>query len=1684
VDVHIHKVFDGVAADSPGSIALVSERGSVTYRELNDRAECLASFLQNQGVRVGSYVPLCLDRSIEMIIGMLGVLKAGGAYAPIDPGYPRERLRFMLAELGAPVILTSAEAAAALPETGATVLWLDRDWDRVEGARGQFAEDETERRGEDAACVIFTSGSTGTPKGVIVPHRGIVGLVVNSDYVELGSSDRMAHVSNTGFDAASFEIWGALLNGAQLVIIPEKISCDSRELTAELRRQNVSVLLLTSALFELLASWDGAIFRGIRQVLFGGDVVNAQRVRRVLKSGGAPARLLHVYGPTEDTTFATSYLVTDIPEDAVTVPIGWPISGTTTYVLDDRRNGVPIGTPGELYLGGPRLAIGYLNRPELTRERFVDVSWGEGNNERLYRTGDVVRCLPGGALEFIGRIDRQMKIRGYRVEPAEIENRLNGHRAVASSVVIPRRNRSGQASLVAFFIAEKGQPAPSSAQLSSHLAQTLPAYMIPSLFVRREEWPLSFHGKLDRDALLECLEADREADERTPLSAFEAAVRELCRKVIGAHSMGLDESLIANGLHSLSAANLAWLVEEKFETRITLSEILDTPTVRGLLDLIERRKYGHAAEIPPRITIRGSRPGFIPLSFAQEQVWFLERLHPHLNSYRFQSLLHCDGALNVGALEAALNHMVSRHEILRTVFPAEDQMPRQEIRPYVPFPLSLEDLRALPEDARQRQLDLLIHDELRRPFDTAAGPLIRWRLFQLGDNEFKLLHTEHHFLHDGWSYGIFLGELYATYKAFNEKAALPSQPLPAPFADFALWQREVMASGAWDSQLAFWKEELAGCLHPPSLPSDRRMNIPRTFEGLQIRRPFPQAIWEELGRVCSRAGVTRFSWIHAAFQLFIHRYTGADDFCIGSGFANRRDPCLREMLGMVINTLPIRARFEGVKSFRDLAQRASQALRRASDNQELPFERVVQEINPHREANANPFFNTCIGAYEGVFPHFRSDQLAITTDDTIACGQVKFDLMVLLVPPKRDSVDAAAASPAPLILWEFSTELFEEATAERMLDHFFNLIESSVRDPGAPLSSLSMMDGEERNRVLGFARGSVTPLECETPIHRIFETVAAASPDNCAAVAGDVSLSYQQLNVRANQLANRLAERGCAAGSIVVVALPRGLDAIICLLAILKAGGAYLPIDPREPSDRIARLLGLVNARFILKRSDISRNLPHLPDGTELLLVDDLRAPQEGNPSRDVLPDSPAYVLFTSGSSGVPKAVVIPHRAISRLIFGLPGIVLNRSESILHFAPLNFDASTFEIWGSLLHGAKLVIHCDEFVDLPALGETLERHRVTTAWLTSSLFNQIVDGSPAILRGVRQVITGGEALSPGHIGKAQELLPETRFFNGYGPTETTTFATIYSVPRPFDKAAANVPIGRPIAGTQAVVFSLEAAEGVDRRRELAPIGVPGELYIGGDGVALEYLGFPKLTAERFVFDPEGAFPGRFYRTGDIVRWRLDGKLEFIGRADAQVKIRGYRIEPGEIETILKTHPDVEDAAVVPREDRVGERTLVGYIVPRTDTIITEWKAFLQEKLPSYMIPSAVVRLAAFPLTPRGKIDRLALPKPERQLARGSPRLTPLEETIASVWSDVLEIKDLGPNESFFELGGHSLLVTRVVSQLRTRFGMEIPLRAVFDNPTLAEMGRFLAKYRAGGSDRSELSSDVLREEALL
>lgn len=1163
-----------------------------------------------------------------------------------------------------------------------------------------------------------------------------------------------------------------------------------------------------------------------------------------------------------------------------------------------------------------------------------------------------------------------------------------------------------------------------------------------------------------------------ETEPLSEASGAEVRLRELCRKVLGTPPASVDDNLLERGLHSLSAASLAWSIEKDFHVHILLSEILANPTIEKLLKLIEAGRHNEPTGPRPKDINGRPHPKSIPLSFAQEQVWFLEKLHPQLNSYRFQAVLNCHGALNVEVLEASLNRIVNRHAILRTAFVAqEDGLPEQEVRSHVPFVLPREDLRFLPEEAREKELQRRIEEELRRPFHLGRPPLVRWRLYQLEEQKYRLLHTEHHFVHDGWSYGVFLDELYATYSALVNGQSLSNEAEPTQFSDFSIWQREAVTAGVWDRQLDYWRRELAGGPPPPLLPSDRRLGRHRSFEGSQIRHPISERLWGELGEACSREGVTRFAWIQAVFHLFIHRYTGADDFCTGTGFANRREPRFHKMLGMAINTLPMRARFDRTATFRDLLRRTQVNLRFALDNQDLPFEAVVKDLNPARDANSNPFFNAFVACYEAAYPAYADETLEISSEDGIPCGQVKFDLVALLIPGRHATGQTSRPLAVPLLLWEFSSELFDLPTGERMLNHFFGLLGASIREPGSSAGSLPMAQEEEVNRILAFGRGAERPRQCESPIHRLFESVATATPTAVAVVAGETSMSYGELNARANTLAHHLASRGFGKGSIAAVALPRGPEALVCFLAILKVGGAYLPIDLRDPGGRVASLLRFANARFILTRSDLATPLPAFVNEGEVCLIDEAVAAKADNLSIDVSTSSPAYVLFTSGSTGVPKGVVVPHRAVSRLVFGLSALQLDSSEIVLHLAPLSFDASTFEIWGALLHGARVIVPSEDLPDFRSLEETILNNGITTTWLTSSLFNQIIDTSPEILRGLRQILTGGEALSPHHVRRALDLIPGARIINGYGPTETTTFATVYQVPRNFEESSRSVPIGRPLAGTQVYVLSnVNGANACDVREEdsenarhpvaqFAPIGVPGELYIGGEGVALGYMNLPELTTERFLADPFESLPGRrLYKTGDIVRWRPDGNLDFLGRRDDQIKIRGFRIEPAEIEAALERCPSIRRAVVRMWEPASGNKQLIAYYEANEDSTSepADLLKVLGRQLPRYMIPASLIRVDKLPLTAAGKVDRLALPEPQPDIGENftGAELTPTSQIVSNVWANVLSADDLSVQKSFFELGGDSLLALQVVSALRGILHIDVPVTALFNNPTIA------------------------------
>jgi amino acid adenylation domain-containing protein len=1185
--------------------------------------------------------------------------------------------------------------------------------------------------------------------------------------------------------------------------------------------------------------------------------------------------------------------------------------------------------------------------------------------------------------------------------------------------------------LVAYVTLQSSQ---TTDELRSFLQERLPHYMVPAQIVALETLPKTPNGKIDRRALPPPGCPNRETKPRgvpaRTLTPTERWLRASCREIVGDPDLDVDDPLLEFGFHSLAWAHLAWRIQKEFGIVPAFSEMFARRTVAELALLIEAQRQDCSAAPEPLTPVeRGSE---LPLSFAQERVWFLEKLYPLNNAYYFQSLLRFHGRLDVQALEQALNHLVRRHEILRTSFPHVQGCPFQRVHPSTPFPLSCEDVTPLVAEQRIAQL---IHE----PLDFERRPPVRWTLFHVGADEHWLLHREHHLLHDGWEYGVFLKELFACYDALaaGREPLLP--PLTVQFVDFAVWQRRQLALGKWDGQLTYWQQRLHDAPQPLQLPTDRPRPLSQTFAGAQIRQPLDRVFHTKLLAACAAEGVTPYMWLLAAFQSFLFRYTGQTDVVVGSGFANRRSPEVQKLLGMVINTVAMRIDFCGQPSFRDILTRCRGAAIEAADNQDVPFDRVIQRLGP-----GTVLFNTFIDIYDQPYSSYQNDVLHVTRHDAIYNGSCKFDIVVLVIP----SDDTPA-----LLLWEYNTDLFSEETASRMLQHFLALVSACIDSPELLVTALPMLSGPEREALLLMGRGrDRQSTGAKGRIEETFAQVVAARRDAAAVICQDERLSYQELNQRAEAIAVQLRDAGARPGSVVAFALPRGPQAVEVMLASLKCGCAYLPLDPKLPKARLDVLLCIAKPSVLVDAEGIAR-------------LESMATPV------DSLPPEAAYILFTSGSTGEPKAVCVPHRAVIRLVCDVDYVCLDRETRVLQLAPLAFDASTFEIWGPLLNGGTVVIHPEDLPTFDELGRTIAVHGVTGAFLTTALFNQIIATAPQILRPLRELLTGGETASVPHVLRALAELPNTALVHVYGPTETTTFATSFRIPRDFDPAARRLPIGRPLPSTQVYVLN--------EFGQPQPIGVPGELFIGGDGVALGYRGDDSLTAMRFVSDPFSAQPGaRLYRTGDRVRWLADGVLDFIERCDRQVKINGYRIEPGEIEWVLAQHPAVREVFVTAPEEAAPERRLVAYVTLQSSQTTDELRGFLQERLPHYMVPSQIVTVDTLPKTPNGKIDRRALPPPGcpngQTQSRGVPARSPLEEVLVGIWANVLQRDQVGVQDDFFLSGGDSLLALQLIHQVNAAFGLELPIRVLFDEPTVAGQARHIERALASRPEARQVT----------
>jgi aspartate racemase len=1218
---------------------------------------------------------------------------------------------------------------------------------------------------------------------------------------------------------------------------------------------------------------------------------------------------------------------------------------------------------------------------------------------------------------------------------------------VGQSVVAVREDSPGDKRLVAYIVALQN-PSPPIGEFREYLRQKLPEYMIPSAFLFLETLPLMPNGKIDRKSL-PAPDGHRDELEQThvaPRSPTEEILVEIWAEVLKLDQVGIHDNFFDLGGHSLLATQVISRLRVTLRMELPLRFLFEYPTVSGLAERIEEtRREEQGLKSYPIQSV--SRTKDFPLSFSQQRLWFLDQYEPGSSVYNIPSAVRLTGALDVSALEQSFQEIVNRHEALRTTFSMVEGEAVQVIAPSLKLALPVVDLGETPEAEREEEAQRLAKEEARRPFDLAQGPLVRATLISLAQEDHVLLLSLHHIVSDGWSMGVLYRELSVLYEAFSNGQPSPFADLPIQYADFGVWQRRWLQGEVLEGQLSYWREQL-GDVAPLQLPSDRPRPALQSYRGARKTIELSKELTQGLKALSRSHDVTLYMTLLAAFQTLLYRYTGQEDIAVGSPIANRNRREIEELIGFFVNTLVLRSNLSGDPSFRELLGRVREVALGAYAHQDIPFEKLVEELHPERNLSYSPQFQVMFVLQNAPSTAWEFEGLTVRSF-AVDSETAKFDLTLSL----SERAEGLRGSV------EYRTALFDDETISRMLGHLQVLLEGIVADPDRSISALPILTEPERHQLLVEWNDTKREYPKDKCIHELFEEQVDRCPEAVAVVFEDQQLTYRELNCRANQLAHHLRQLGVGPGTAVGICVERSVEMVVALLAIVKGGGGYVPLDPLYPKERLKLMLEDTRASIIVTQRRLRDRLPS-HEATVVYLDDEAAWATESdeNPVAAIRPENFLYVMYTSGSTGTPKGVSVVHRGVVRLVKNTDYAELTSDEVFLQFAPISFDASTFEIWGALLNGAKLIVFPPHTPSLEEIGRFIESYGVTTLWLTAALFHQLVDGHLSRFKGVRQLLGGGDVLSVRHVEKCLHELRNCRLINGYGPTENTTFTCCYSMPDP-KQVGHSISIGRPIANTQVYVL--------DVRGNPAPVGVPGELYIGGDGLARGYLNQPELTGEKFVPNPFSDEPGaRLYRTGDLVRYRSDGTIEFLGRLDHQVKIRGFRVELGEIEAVLSQHPTVRETVVIIREDVMGEKRLVAYVVPSQKPAIrsSELRTFLRQKLPEYMIPSRFVFLECLPLTPNGKIDRCTLPVPgEARDDRGSSYVAPhetVELQLVQIWEQLLRFHPIGTRDNFFDLGGHSLLAVRLVAEIENAFGKNIPLAAVFQAPTIEQLASTL------------------------
>jgi amino acid adenylation domain-containing protein/FkbM family methyltransferase len=1954
-DKTIIELFEAQAGRTPNQTALVFEDQRLTYSELDRRASILAHHLRGVGVGPDVLVGLFVERSAEMMVGLLGILKAGGAYVPMDTAFPQERITFMLADANVKVLLTQTSLVTSLPAGAAQAVCLDTfDWNSSESP----AQSDARVRPENLAYVIYTSGSTGRPKGVCIEHRNIVNYAFGiADRFQFSPGMNHATVSTIAADLGNTVIFPALVTGGCLHVISQVRAENQAMLSEYFQREKIDVLkIVPSHLAALQTGKNPEQVVPRSRLIVGGEASQLDWIER-LRRLSPNCEIYNHYGPTETTVGVLTYHVgAQLPSTPTgKLPLGKPLPNSRAYILDENRQPVPAGVPGELYIGGRGVARGYLNRPDLTAERFIPDPFSNDPGARMYRTGDRARHLPDGNLEFCGRIDHQVKIRGYRVELGEIEGALREQGGLRDAVVSAYEDESGNNELVAYVlpkranqslwgskalytlpdglpvahlnknetsyiykeifvlqaylrhgitirdgdcivdaganigmftvfasrlarnlrivsfepnpaayaclkanaeawgtgvrclpmglsrenktaemtffegfsllsgfyadeaterevvktyalnqeseagssgeiaaeigkmledrfhaktetaqlrtlssvIAEEGleridllkinveksewdvlqgisagdwpkirqlvievdqkgnlepittlleklgydvlveqdpllrktelcyvyaiRPSAASrllrqesgeghvrslppvneevltpASLRKFLKDRLPQYMVPSQFVLMEKFPLTANGKIDRQAF------PRPAHENIqPIGEFvrpqtetEKALALIWSELLKVDNVGIHDNFFDLGGHSLLAIRVVSRIRDVFGVDITFQTLFQNPTIAGLSKVITSAKSSGSVQ-----RIEHRKPsGPAPLSFAQEQLWFLNHLSPGSPVYNMNDVVDFRGEYNAGAMRKAIQELVRRHEILRTEFSHNSGQPEQIILPEMDLPLVELDLGSLPEQEREREWTRVVREQGRKPFELSQAPLLRATMVHLSSRHHRLLITTHHILADEWSMEVVHQELKRLYEAFSPGRPSPLPDLPIQFADFAVWQREWLKGEVLESQTSYWKKELAGAPSILELPTDKPRPATQSFRGATETFQVPGKLLEQLKTLSREQQATLFMVLEAAFMALLHRYTGQDDIVVGTPISGRTHSETENLIGLFLNTLLLRAKFTDRQSFQSLVQQVREHALGAYAHPDLPFESLVAELAPDRDPSRMPLFQVMFILHnsEGV-----SQVSKVSGNRELETGTSKFDLTLILSENEK-GLDG---------LIEYSTDLFEPATIRRLAGYYSRLLEAGVANPEQSISELPMLPDAERQQLLVDWNDTAAELPGKNLcLHQVIEAQAARTPDQVALVFDEQELTYGKLNFRANQLAHHLKGLGVGPDVLVGLCVQRSIEMVVGMLGILKAGGAYVPIDPSYPSARIALVIEDSQLGFILTTEQIRAALPASPariislDGDAGAIA--AQSPAAAPPSANK--NNLAYVIYTSGSTGKPKGVMVEHRNVVNFFAGMDRIIGVEPGTWLAVTSISFDISGLELLWTLTRGFKVVIHGEGNTDkIPA---EILRHGATHLQLTPSLLRALTSNPPSLgaLGKLKKILVGGEALPASLVASLRPSFTG-EIYNMYGPTETAIWSTVYRV----EEQRSSIPIGKPIVNTQVYVL--------DSQLQLVPPGGIGNLLIGGDGVVRGYLNRPELTAERFVSDPFRQ-EGRLYRTGDLARFLTGGNLEFMGRADFQVKIRGFRIELGEIETTLEQQPGIEQAVVVAREDHHADKILAAFFVAKAGSSVNTdlLRGALEAALPSYMVPTHFIQLNTLPLTANGKIDRNALPTislPSNiSTEAGEDPRGEFEQVLAKAWAEALGLKRIGRQDNFFRLGGHSLAALKIAFKCQQEFQLDFPLQMFVQYPVLSEQAKRLEEMLVEQADASvleDLLSEVIKNREL-